>query len=191
MKPSGTRNTAIVGTVLFLILVPGSLAVYVPWLITGWTTTSNISGTPHALPPSLSTRPTLLSLRTLGAVCIAAGIPILLDCFACFALRGLGTPAPIAPPRHLVVTHLYRYTRNPMYLAVSLLVFGQALLFLNLGLLEYGLIVCAGFIAFVHFYEEPNLRRKFGNEYEEYCRQVPRWIPRLRPYSLSRSTGSN
>jgi protein-S-isoprenylcysteine O-methyltransferase Ste14 len=74
---------------------------------------------------------------------------------------------------------------------VSLLVFGQALLFLNLGLLEYGLIVCAGFIAFVHFYEEPNLRRKFGNEYEEYCRQVPRWIPRLRPYSLSRTTGSN
>jgi protein-S-isoprenylcysteine O-methyltransferase Ste14 len=113
---------------------------------------------------------------------VAAGLPVLLDSFARFAHQGLGTPAPIAPPQHLVVTGLYRYVRNPMYVAVSLLIFGQALFFGSIWLLEYGLIVWFGFFAFVVLYEEPALRRKFGKEYEEFCSQVPRWIPRLKPF---------
>ena len=110
-----------------------------------------------------------------------SGLPVLLDSFVRFAIEGLGTPAPIAAPKHLVVSGLYRYVRNLMYVAVSLLIFGQGLLFGSARLLQYGLIVWLAFFAFVVLYEEPALSRKFGKEYEEYCVQVPRWIPRLKP----------
>ena len=112
---------------------------------------------------------------------IAAGLPVLLDSFGRFAIQGLGTPAPIAPPQHLVVTGLYRYVRNPIYVAVTSLIVGQGLLFGSLRLLEYGLVVWLGFFAFVLLSEEPALRSKFGREYEDYCARVPRWIPRLKP----------
>jgi protein-S-isoprenylcysteine O-methyltransferase Ste14 len=111
---------------------------------------------------------------------IVAGLPVLLDSFGRFALQGLGTPAPIAPPERLVVTGLYRYVRNPMYVAVALLIFGQGLFFGSPGLLEYGVVVSLGFFAFVVFYEEPALRRKFGEEYEQFCDVVPRWVPRMK-----------
>jgi hypothetical protein len=84
-------------------------------------------------------------------------------------------------PERLLVNGLYRYVRNPMYVAVSLLIFGQGLLFGSVRVLEYGIVVWLGFLAFVVFYEEPALRGKFGKEYEEYCARVPRWIPRLKP----------
>ena len=113
---------------------------------------------------------------------IMAGLPVLLDSFARFAIQGIGTPAPVAPPQHLVVTGLYRYVRNPMYVAVSLLIFGQGLLFGSVRVLEYGLVVWLGFFVFVIFYEEPVLRLKFGKEYEEFSAHVPRWIPRLKPF---------
>jgi len=112
---------------------------------------------------------------------IAAGLPVLLDSFARFAIQGLGTPAPIAPPERLIITGLYRYVRNPMYVAVSLLIYGQGFLFASTSLLQYGLFVWLGFFAFVLLYEEPTLRQKFGDEYRQYCARVPRWIPRLRP----------
>ncbi len=108
------------------------------------------------------------------------GLPVLLDSFARFRDPG-ATPAPVASPQHLVVTGLYRYVRNPMYVAVLSLIFGQGLLFGSGRLLEYGLIVRLGFAAFVFLYEEPALRRKFGKEYEEFCAHVPRWVPRLKP----------
>jgi len=112
---------------------------------------------------------------------IAAGLPVLLDSFARFAIQGLGTPAPVAPPQHLVVTGLYRYVRNPMYVAVLSMIFGQGLLFGNTWLLGYGVVVWLGFFAFVLLYEEPALRGEFGKEYDDFCAHVPRWIPRLRP----------
>lgn len=158
------RAAAILGSAVFLVIAPGTLAVYVPWIISRW----------RIAPPLLG----LLTLRILGALMIAAGLPVLLDSFARFALQGLGTPAPIAPPQHLVVTGLYRYVRNPMYVAVSLLILGQALLFGNIPLLQYGVLVWLAFFAFVLLYEEPTLRQKFGAEYEAYCVRVPRWIPR-------------
>ena len=161
------RGGSIVGSAIFLFIAPGTLAVYIPWSITRW----------RIAPPLLE----IPAFRILGAVMIAAGLPVLLDSFARFAIQGLGTPAPVAPPQRLVVTGLYRYVRNPMYVAVSLLIFGQALLFGSANLLEYGFIVWLGFFAFVLLYEEPTLRQKFGDEYRQYCARVPRWIPRLRP----------
>jgi len=161
------RAGAIFGSAIFLVVAPGTLAVYVPWAICHW----------HFAPPLFGFFP----FRIIGALMIAAGLPVLLASFARFAIQGLGTPAPVAPPQHLVVTGLYRYVRNPMYVAVLSLIFGQGLLFGSVPLLEYGLVVWLGFVAFVRLYEEPALRRKFGKEYEEFCTHVPRWIPRLKP----------
>ena len=159
------RALALLGSAVFLVIAPGTLAVYGPWTVPGW----------RLAPPLLG----FLSLRVVGGLMIAAGLPVLLESFARFAIQGLGTPAPVAPPQHLVVTGLYRYVRNPMYVAVSALIFGQGLLFGSVSLLEYGLVVWLGFFAFVVLYEEPTLRGKFGKEYEDYCARVPRWLPRL------------
>jgi protein-S-isoprenylcysteine O-methyltransferase Ste14 len=161
------RASAILGSAIFLVVAPGSLALYFPWRICRWRFASTFFGF----------RP----LRIVGMLMIAAGLPVLLDSFARFAIQGLGTPAPVAPPQRLVVTGLYRYVRNPMYVAVALLIFGQGLLFGSVSLLEYGLVVWLGFFAFVILYEEPALRSKFGEDYRQYCSRVPRWIPRLKP----------
>ena len=110
------------------------------------------------------------------------GILVLLDSFARFAVKGLGTPAPVFPPRHLVVSGLYCYVRNPMYVAVIAVIAGQALVFANLRLLAYGAAVWLAFHLFVLFFEEPTLQRAFGAEYEAFCAAVPRWTPRLTPW---------
>jgi protein-S-isoprenylcysteine O-methyltransferase Ste14 len=162
------RIFAILGSAIFLVIAPGIVAGYAPWRICRW----------HVAAPLLG----ISSFRLLGVLFIAAGIPVLLDCFARFALQGLGTPAPIFPTRHLVVSGLFRYVRNPMYVAVLSLIFGQGLLFSSTGVLEYGVAVWLGFYLFVLLYEEPTLRRTFGIEYEEFCANVPRWIPRFRPW---------
>jgi len=85
------------------------------------------------------------------------------------------------PTQHLVVSGLFRYVRNPMYVAVLMLILGQGLLFGSVRALEYGIAVWVGFYLFVRIYEEPTLR-SYGREYEEFCANVPRWIPRLRPW---------
>ena len=110
---------------------------------------------------------------------IAAGIAIVLDAFARFAVQGLGTPAPILPTRHLVVSGLYQYVRNPMYVGVLGIILGQGLLFGDGRLFAYGVLLWLGIHVFVVGYEEPTLRRSFGTEYEAFRRNVPRWIPRL------------
>jgi protein-S-isoprenylcysteine O-methyltransferase Ste14 len=95
-------------------------------------------------------------------------------------VRGLGTPAPIAPTKFLVVSGLHRYVRNPMYIGVWLVILGEATLFHSLVLVAWAAFFCVPVHAFVIFYEEPTLRRQFGESYEEYRRSVPRWIPRFR-----------
>jgi protein-S-isoprenylcysteine O-methyltransferase Ste14 len=162
------RITSIVGSAIFLVIAPGIVAVYVPWLICHW----------HFAQPPLGTG----SIRALGVLLVAAGLPVLLDSFVRFALQGLGTPAPIFPTRHLVVSGFYPHVRNPMYVAVVSLIFGQGLLFGSFRVLEYGAAVGVGFYLFVLVYEEPTLRRSYGTEYEEFCAHVPRWIPQLRPW---------
>jgi protein-S-isoprenylcysteine O-methyltransferase Ste14 len=157
--------TALLGSAIFFLIAPGIVAGYIPWTLTRW----------RLAPPLFG----FFSLRVLGVLLIAAGLPVLVDSFLRFAIHGLGTPAPVAPPEHLVVSGLYGYVRNPMYVAVTSLIFGQGLLFGNVSVLEYGLLVWLGFFAFVYLYEEPTLRGKFGEEYEDYCARVGRWIPRL------------
>jgi len=101
--------------------------------------------------------------------------------FARFVSEGAGTPAPVAPTQRLVVGGLYRYVRNPMYLAVGTMLIGQALLLGRASLLGYAAIFYAVVIAFVRGYEEPVLTARYGDEYRAYRRAVPGWWPRLRP----------
>jgi len=163
------RAPAVLGSAFFLVLAPGTVMVFVPWTICRW----------RLEPPLLD----FSAFRVVGVLMITAGLPVLLDSFVRFAMQGLGTPAPVAPPSRLVVTGLYRYVRNPMYVAGLLLVLGQGLLFGSGRLLEYGLLVWLAFFVFVVLYEEPALQRKFGKEYEDYCVHVPRWLPRLKPFA--------
>jgi protein-S-isoprenylcysteine O-methyltransferase Ste14 len=117
-----------------------------------------------------------------GGALISAGLIVLVDSFRRFAIEGLGTPAPVLPTKHLVVTGWYRHVRNPMYVAVIALILGQALLFTDWRLLAYAAAVWLGFHAFVTQYEEPALRETFGEDYEVYCRGVSRWSPRATPW---------
>ena len=165
------RILAILGSALFLVLAPGTVAGLVPYWISRW----RFEPGPIAWLP----------LRVLGALLIALGALVLLDSFARFALKGLGTPAPVFPTRHLVVSGLYRYVRNPMYVAVVAAILGQGFLFGNARLLVYGAAVWLAFHVFVLAYEEPTLRNSFGAEYEAFCASVPRWIPRLTPWQPS------
>jgi protein-S-isoprenylcysteine O-methyltransferase Ste14 len=163
MGTSRVRNA--LGSALFLVVAPGAVAGLVPWLLTGWQ--------PGA------TRP---PLQMIGALLIVAGAVVLLDAFARFVVEGFGTPAPVAPTKRLVVGGLYCYVRNPMYLAVGATIVGQALLLSRPILLLYAAAFAAVVFAFVRLYEEPTLTRRFGAQYEDYCRAVPGWWPRLRPW---------
>jgi protein-S-isoprenylcysteine O-methyltransferase Ste14 len=160
----GRRELALLVTALFLVLAPGTVAVYIPWRITRW----------H-LNPGLPLQP-LLELA--GGALIIAGTAGLIACFLRFALEGLGTPAPPFPTQKLIVTGMYRYVRNPMYVAVIAVVLGQALAFRSWKLAAYGACVWTVMHLFVLLYEEPKLRQTFGAEYETYLLTVPRWIPR-------------
>jgi protein-S-isoprenylcysteine O-methyltransferase Ste14 len=144
------------------------VAVLVPWWISRW----------QMEPPFFG----LSSVRIVGVALILPGLPVLLDSFARFAIQGLGTPAPVFPTKHLVVTGWYRYVRNPMYVAVVSIILGQGLLFGNVRLLEYGAGTWLVAHLFVLAYEEPTMRATFGEEYQQFRVNVPRWIPRLTPW---------
>jgi protein-S-isoprenylcysteine O-methyltransferase Ste14 len=162
------RTTAIVGSALFFVVAPAVMAGLIPWWITRW-----------------QLQPAFLELeltRAIGALLIVAGLPGLVDSISRFALQGLGTPAPIAPPQRLVVTGLYRYIRNPMYVAVIVIILGQALLFADWRLILCGALFWLAAHVYVVAYEEPTLRRKFGVQYAAFCANVPRWIPRTSPW---------
>ena len=149
---------------MFLVLAPGVVAGLIPWLLTGWEVREPL---PHWLP-----------LRIAGVILLAAGTAALLDAFWRFVVEGLGTPAPVAPTEHLVVGGLYRYVRNPMYLAVGATIVGQALLLGQPILLLYAVAFAVVVASFVHWYEEPTLKDQFGEQYEAYQRAVPAWWPR-------------
>jgi protein-S-isoprenylcysteine O-methyltransferase Ste14 len=163
-----SKITAILGSALFFLVAPVMLAGVIPWWMTHW----------EFRPPFLAAEAT----RWAGVALIIAGVPGVLDSFARFALQGLGTPAPIAPPRNLVVSGLYRYVRNPIYVAVVAVILGQAVLFADWDLLGYGALLWLFFHIWVVVIEEPGLRENFGAEYEGYCANVPRWLPRFTPW---------
>ena len=160
---------AAIGSLIFLVVEPGTVAGLVPWWLTGWTV--------GEAPPQL-----VAPLRIVGAVLVLVGASALLHAFGRFVLEGLGTPAPVAPPERLVIGGLYRYVRNPMYLAVLLTIVGEALVLLQPVLLVYAAVVGVAMATFVYGYEEPTLSASFGAEYDAYRRAVPAWWPRLRPW---------
>jgi protein-S-isoprenylcysteine O-methyltransferase Ste14 len=162
------RLYSVVVSAIFAVVAPGTVAGLIPWWLSRWQFERPFFG--------------FVAFRYFGVILIFAGLPVLVDAFARFALEGLGSPAPIFPTRHLVVTGFYRYVRNPMYVAVAALIVGQALVFGSRSVLQYGLFVWLGFHLFVLIYEEPTLRRTFGAEYETYRANVPRWIPRVNPW---------
>jgi protein-S-isoprenylcysteine O-methyltransferase Ste14 len=162
------RIAAASGSAVFFAVAPGTVAGLVPWWLTGWR-----PGAPFDA---------WWSLRVAGVLLVVAGAAVLIQAFARFVIEGLGTPAPVAPTEHLVIGGLYRYVRNPMYLAVTATILGQALLLWRPVLLTYAAIVAAAFVAFVLGYEQPSLRRQYGASYEAYRRTVPAWWPRLRPW---------
>lgn len=154
----------VLNTLLFTILVPATAAGWIPLWLRG---NASITDT--------------VGLRGVSILLIAVGVAIYLHtAFWGFALHGLGTPAPIAPTKKLVVVGLHRYVRNPMYIGVALVVLGQAMLFWSGHLLRYAVLFLIIVHLFVVFYEEPTLERQFGREYGDYQKRVPRWIPRFR-----------
>jgi protein-S-isoprenylcysteine O-methyltransferase Ste14 len=159
------RTRAALGSALFLLIAPGVVAGVIPWALTGW-----------------DAEPASPVIRVAGAVLIVLGAGFLLHAFARFVIEGLGTPAPVAPTERLVVGGVYRYVRNPMYLAVAATIVGQALLLGRPGLLAYAAAFGAVVFCFVRLYEEPTLAERFGASYEAYRRAVPGWLPRLRPW---------
>lgn len=122
----------------------------------------------------------------LGIVPLAIGALALLWCNWAFVTRGRGTAAPYDPPRALVIQGLYRYVRNPMYVSATLIVLGIGIWTSAAILFGYSLLLALSYQIFVRFYEEPRLRRVFGQSYLEYCAAVPRWWPRLTPWSSDR-----
>jgi protein-S-isoprenylcysteine O-methyltransferase Ste14 len=159
------RASASLGSLLFLVVAPGTVAGWIPYALSGW-----------------RLRPAPWPLRALGVALIALGVVLLLSCFARFALVGRGTPAPIAPPERLVVSGAYAHVRNPMYVALVALILGQAALLPDVRLAGYAALVWLVSHLFVLGYEEPTLRRSFPEDYRAFFAAVPRWIPRLTPW---------
>ncbi|MCU1575100.1 MAG: putative integral rane protein [Micrococcaceae bacterium] len=166
MASAAPLARAWIGTIVFLFLAPGVVAGLIPWVISGWRW-YDWGGAAWAV---------LIAWMAIGL-----GVAFLLHAFALFALHR-GTPAPLAPTETLVVEGAYRYVRNPMYLAVLLIILGQALLFGNWGVLLYAAIVLAVVVAFVKGYEEPTLTDTYGEQYLEYRRNVRGWWPRITPW---------
>lgn len=152
-------------SILWTLLLPGLFAGYLPWRFFGLA----------QVQPDLRNPVHILALLMIGA-----GAALLLTCIWEFARSGRGTLAPVDPPRELVVRGLYRYVRNPMYLSVTMIVLGEVLLTGSRGLFVYWAIWFVAVNLFVIGYEEPTLRRRFGESYERYTREVGRWLPSVR-----------
>jgi protein-S-isoprenylcysteine O-methyltransferase Ste14 len=123
-------------------------------------------------------RPEVGAVQIVGMAVVVAGVALALWCVLTFALVGRGTPAPFDPPRRLVVTGPYRFVRNPMYIGAGLALAGASLFFESLELAGYAVLFLIVVYLFIRAYEEPTLRRTFGQEYDEYCDRVGRWLPR-------------
>lgn len=159
------RTPAAVISAVWFALAPGLVAGLIPWWLTGWRV--------HPIGAFE------LPLRVFGIALTVVGAVVLLHAFARFVVEGLGTPVPLAAPERLVVGGLYRYVRNPMYLAVLATIIGQACALGQFWLIGYAAIVAVVTAGFVHLYEEPELGRRFGARYQEYRHAVRRWWPRL------------
>ena len=118
----------------------------------------------------------------IGLVPTTLGLVILIGFIWGFIVAGTGTPVLYDMPEEMIIRGSYRFVRNPMYVGGCLLVLGQAILFKSLGFLLYFVVLFLAFHLLVVFVEERMLKEKFGQSYHQYCKSVPRWIPRLRPF---------
>jgi protein-S-isoprenylcysteine O-methyltransferase Ste14 len=162
------RLVATVGSIVFFLAAPVVVAGVIPWWLTDWEALAVIA-----------------PIRIVGVILMLTGISALVYSFVRFVVEGLGTPAPVTPTENLVVGGLYRYVRNPMYLAVLAIIGGQALYFGRLVLVIYALVAGTAMASFARWYEEPALARRFGEPYVTYRRNVPGWLPRARPWRKS------
>jgi len=145
---------------LFTLIVPGAVLIYLPYYLLSDPDNWQTVNAAWVIPAGL---------------CIMLGLAIYLRCAWEFAVAGLGTPAPIDPPKKLVVSGLYRRTRNPMFQGVLLVLLAECLLYADPGLIVYAGSIALFFHITVVFREEPDLTSRFGASYSHYCRQVPRW----------------
>ena len=166
------RVRAAIGSAIFLVVAPGIVAGFLPWVVSRWR-----FGWPANAAPSD------VVVGALGAIAITAGVAVLVEAFVRFAVEGLGTPAPVYPTERLIVTGTYRFVRNPMYLAVESIILGQAALLGSLDLVIYAAMIGVSLYLFVVLAEEPVLKRSFPAEYRRYAANVPRFVPRLTPWS--------
>jgi protein-S-isoprenylcysteine O-methyltransferase Ste14 len=150
-------------TLIWSVFAPGIVTVLLPYLL--------LNSRFQLAAVKLS------GFRYAGIVSMLVGACFYLWCAWDFTFVGEGTPAPFDPPKRIVVTGLYRFVRNPIYVAVILVVVGEAIFFESIMLLIYALILFLGFDLWVRYYEEPGLKRRFGESYVDYCRRVSRWIP--------------
>ncbi|MGH7483206.1 MAG: methyltransferase family protein [Longimicrobiales bacterium] len=156
--------TTLVRALTYASLFVGFVLVFLPARVLEW---SGIA------------RPAIGAPQIIGGAILVLGGSLALWCVVTFALAGRGTPAPFDPPRRLVTSGPYAHVRNPMYLGAALALAGAALFYGSVALLGYMLVFLIAAHVFVVNYEEPTLRRAFGDEYRAYCRRVRRWWPRL------------
>jgi protein-S-isoprenylcysteine O-methyltransferase Ste14 len=164
------RSRAALGSAVFFVVAPGTVVGLIPWLITHW--------------EFRQPWPYWRLAQVIGGLLICMGLVPAVSAFVEFVKAG-GTPMPVAPTQHLVVSGFNRYLRNPMYFGLVATILGQALLFGSPAVLIYAAVAWVVPAAFVRWYEEPTLARQFGAEYEAYRRAVPAWWPRLRPWTPS------
>ncbi len=156
-------------SIIFSVLVPGTVAIYLPFSILDQSNRlASVAEISYAFPALVS---------------FLVGFGIYIRCTWDFAVSGEGTPAPIDPPKTLVVSGLYRWTRNPMYLGILVVLFAEAMFFLSRELSVYAAGIAVLFHLLVIFYEEPILLGQFGDDYADFCREVPRWGIARRPYN--------
>jgi protein-S-isoprenylcysteine O-methyltransferase Ste14 len=161
------KNKNLLITILFTLFGgPGLISFYIPAWITHW----------HIPPDGRTWR------VPLGCLLIALGVIPLFESIIRFLRVGHGTLSPTHPTETLVISGLYRYVRNPMYVGILFILLGQIILFLNKSLATYAVCVAIAMNLFVLLYEEPTLRARYGEQYINFCRNVPRWLPRLTPW---------
>jgi protein-S-isoprenylcysteine O-methyltransferase Ste14 len=151
-------------SLIFTVLVPGTVTVAVPYVLQHSDLAFRL-GVPG-------------TLRPVGVLPVALGVAVYLWCTWNFGVAGKGTPAPYDPPRVLVTRGLYQWARNPIYVGIVLILLGEGLIFDAGVLFLYGALLFLLFHVRVVLYEEPHLKAKFGASYGDYCKAVPRWLPR-------------
>jgi protein-S-isoprenylcysteine O-methyltransferase Ste14 len=156
-------RSLLIRNLFFTILQPGMVAGLFPYWILG----RRVHDVPF---------PLLLYRHYAGAIIFITGLTIMLSCIVNFAVKGKGTLSPADPTKHLVITGLYKYSRNPMYIGVMLILIGEAIFFQSGSLWIYALFIFSAFTLFVLLVEEPRLTNDFGEEYKSYCKRVRRWI---------------